>query len=200
MLKNCESCLNSLSFSLSKLQILDLAEAAAGPRPNSISFQRPGMMYHFKVLLNIAHLQWPFLLLSLFSSCITPFGVSVSLESLEKKMRTGTGLSAHLSGTRQRAADYLGRFFRISTSEWANVRLMPGLQGVLYILYRTAVEGGHCGKLAKRTNKLLHFTQVLITHSICFILDNPFFKDKGLENQTSVPNLSLNFPRHILYL
>lgn len=31
-------------------------------------------------------------------------------------MRTGTELSAHLSGKRQHAANYLGRFFRISTS------------------------------------------------------------------------------------
>lgn len=126
--------LNFLSFSPSKLQILHFAEAAAGPRPNFISFQRPGMMYHIKVLLNIVHLQWPFLLLCFLSSCITSFGVSVSFESLEKKMRTRTGLSAHLSGKRQRDADYLGRFFRISTSGLAKVLHMPGLQGVLYML------------------------------------------------------------------
>lgn len=47
-------------------------------------------------------------------------------------MRTGTGLSAHLSGKRQRAADYLGRSFRISTSGRANVLHMPGLQGVRF--------------------------------------------------------------------
>lgn len=144
MLKNCEWLVIFLFLSPFKFQILDLAEAAAGPRPNSISFQRTGMMYHFKVLLNIAHLQCPFLLLCLFSSCITPFGVSVSLESPEKKMRTRTGLSAHLSGKWQRAADYLGRFFRISTSGWVNVLHMPGLQGVLYMLYRTATDNRYC--------------------------------------------------------
>lgn len=118
-------------------------------------------MYHFKVLLNITHLQWPFLLLCLFSSCITPYGVSVSLESLEKKMRLGTGLSAHLSGKRQHAADYLGRFFRISTSGWANVLHMPGLQGVLYMLYRTGIDDGSCRKFAKSTKKIF----ILLTFS-----------------------------------